>query len=78
MNLLTNLALLVKQLDVNTTMVDSSTQLGYIEHCNKGAKLNDGAKKNILTIKKKQPRHSNREPTMMVSETNYSAMFDKT
>jgi hypothetical protein len=58
MNLLTNLALLVKQLDVNTTMVDSSTQPGYIEHCNQGAKHNDGAKKNILTSKKKTTKTS--------------------
>jgi hypothetical protein len=34
------------------------------------------ALKNILTSKKKQPRHPNRELTMLVSETNYSAMFE--
>jgi hypothetical protein len=62
MNLLTNLAMLIKQLNVNTAMLDTSIQLGYIEHCNQGAKLNDGAEKNILTSKKKQPRHCNREP----------------
>jgi hypothetical protein len=55
--------MLIKQLNVNTAMLDSSTQLGYIEHCNQGTKLNDGAEKNILTSMKKQPRHRNREPT---------------
>jgi hypothetical protein len=60
MNFLTNLAMLVKQLNGNiiqlngnTIMVGSSIQLSYTEHytlnVNQGAKLNDGAEKNILT-----------------------------
>jgi hypothetical protein len=44
--------MLVKQFNVNTTMVDSSTQINYIEHCkfnvNQGGKLNDGAEKEYL------------------------------
>jgi hypothetical protein len=60
---------IIIQLNGNTTMVDSNTQISYIEHfkinVNQEAKLNDGAKKNILTS-----RHPNREATMLVSEIN--------